>query len=392
MTHKNYYTILGVSKDATPDAIRKAYRTLARRYHPDTSPKGKQDAARFQELTEAYQTLSDADKRAAYDRDRYAPASATTRAGQAYGRAYTSASPHYQEAEPEPTGPIHSTQASPKDVFAGATLFILAFACVFMVFGFSQLVNVLAGDGGTSTRRSTLTVGEWRQVTQQVRQTATARAYPTPAPVAEQRITRLNAETLLAGDSPSCVLDLVRNHEDCRSIPQLGLPAFYNGSAVLRIDLDPRTYSHTRVVLVVTYGDAPMGLSVNISDNATSDGSHASSQRNAELVVMDTYLTVYGRVEAPSEYATLASRPDLVRQGQTLILEVGDQLQGWATDAGGERMASRYLYALGGQPDGYGDKHYTVYAAFNRPIRIGATPDQFGGGVTRVEVWLLTAD
>lgn len=63
---KNYYEILGVKKDASADAIKKAYRTLARKYHPDVN-KDKGAEEKFKEITEAYEVLSDEKKRKAYD-------------------------------------------------------------------------------------------------------------------------------------------------------------------------------------------------------------------------------------------------------------------------------------------------------------------------------------
>jgi len=63
---KDYYSILGVSRDATADAIKKAFRKLARKYHPDVS-KEKNAEARMKEVNEAYTVLSDPEKRAAYD-------------------------------------------------------------------------------------------------------------------------------------------------------------------------------------------------------------------------------------------------------------------------------------------------------------------------------------
>ncbi len=64
---KSYYDILGVSKDATQDEIKSAYKKLAFKYHPDHNPGDNAAAEKFKEINEAYQVLGDADKRAAYD-------------------------------------------------------------------------------------------------------------------------------------------------------------------------------------------------------------------------------------------------------------------------------------------------------------------------------------
>lgn len=66
MQYKDYYQILGVPKDATAEALKKAFRRLARKYHPDVS-KEKDADARMREVNEAYTVLSDPEKRAAYD-------------------------------------------------------------------------------------------------------------------------------------------------------------------------------------------------------------------------------------------------------------------------------------------------------------------------------------
>jgi curved DNA-binding protein len=73
MRYKDYYAILGVDRGATGDAIKAAYRKLARKYHPDVS-KEKDAEEKFKEVSEAYETLKDDEKRAAYDQlGRHAP-------------------------------------------------------------------------------------------------------------------------------------------------------------------------------------------------------------------------------------------------------------------------------------------------------------------------------
>jgi curved DNA-binding protein len=64
---RDYYEILGVARTAKDDEIKKAYRKLARKFHPDLNPNNKQSEERFKEIQEAYEVLSDSDKRKKYD-------------------------------------------------------------------------------------------------------------------------------------------------------------------------------------------------------------------------------------------------------------------------------------------------------------------------------------
>ena len=92
MEYKDYYKILGVARGASADEIKKAFRKLARKYHPDVNPGDKKAESKFKEINEAYEVLSDAEKRNKYDtlgpnwQEQFGPSMSNTR------RSYASSS------------------------------------------------------------------------------------------------------------------------------------------------------------------------------------------------------------------------------------------------------------------------------------------------------------
>jgi len=104
MTKRDYYDVLGVQKGATEEEIKKAYRKLAVKYHPDKNPGDKTAEEQFKELGEAYEVLNDPQKRAAYDQ--YGHAAFDRRAG-GFGRA----------------GGFHDPFEVFREVFGGGSIF-----------------------------------------------------------------------------------------------------------------------------------------------------------------------------------------------------------------------------------------------------------------------------
>ena len=82
---RDYYEVLGVQKNAGDDEIKKAYRSLAKKYHPDMNPGDKEAEMKFKEVNEAYAVLSDADKRSKYDRFGHAAFDPSAGGGSGFG-------------------------------------------------------------------------------------------------------------------------------------------------------------------------------------------------------------------------------------------------------------------------------------------------------------------
>ena len=86
MAKRDYYEVLGVAKNASDEDLKKAYRKLAMKYHPDRNPDSKEAEEKFKEAKEAYEVLGDEQKRAAYDRYGHAGSTERRRHGRRHGR------------------------------------------------------------------------------------------------------------------------------------------------------------------------------------------------------------------------------------------------------------------------------------------------------------------
>ncbi|MCX6894957.1 MAG: DnaJ domain-containing protein, partial [Verrucomicrobia bacterium] len=86
MSKRDYYETLGIGRDASAEDLKKAYRKLAVKFHPDKNPGDKAAEEQFKELSHAYEILSDPQKRAAYDQYGHAAFDPRARGGGGFGR------------------------------------------------------------------------------------------------------------------------------------------------------------------------------------------------------------------------------------------------------------------------------------------------------------------
>ena len=93
MAKRDYYTVLGLNRDASDEDIKKAYRKLAMKHHPDRNPDDKSSEDKFKEAKEAYEILSDAKRRAAYDQFGHAGVDPSAGFGAAGARGFGAGGP-----------------------------------------------------------------------------------------------------------------------------------------------------------------------------------------------------------------------------------------------------------------------------------------------------------
>jgi curved DNA-binding protein CbpA len=388
MPSKNYYQILGVSRKADRDALKRAYRNLARRYHPDVNPEKPAATDKLKEINEAYATLINPAKRAAYDN--------TLRP--AYP-AYTTSSPLEDVETEEDFEPVDTTSTNRDFIesvpmLAFGLIISLCMFAMFAAFGaFGSLTFFEQGEENAAAARQA--TRDARQMTQHAA-TATRPSFQTGSTtssnpnVRQGTLSVAESNRLLnqSEDSDRCTIDLVENAHNCAGLDAISFNSQpHQQEVALNIDLNPGRYR--QVLFIITYTGPPNDWTVNIGDSRWNSGYGGDDQHqiyNAELRIRDEALTIFGRDETPGT-RRLLHHENFVQQSDTVYIEISDeQVRLGRNDEGFEDIQSEYLYALGGQTD-YGERvDYTIYAAFNRTI---AEELLNGSGVGMVEIRLV---
>lgn len=157
MAKKDFYSVLGVDRSATADEIKKAYRKLAVQYHPDKNPGDKKAEEKFKEITEAYDVLSDADKRKSYDQfggtgfqdfGGFGAGAGGFEGFRNYG-GYQQGNPeNFQDIFGEVFGDFFSAKARPKKAARGADLrYTLSITLEEAASGCEKLINFIRQKG-----------------------------------------------------------------------------------------------------------------------------------------------------------------------------------------------------------------------------------------------------
>src|SRR4029434_187014 len=119
MVKEDFYKVLGVKRDAKTDEIKKAYRRMARKYHPDVNPGDKAAEERFKQMSEAFDVLSDPKKKAVYDRFGQYSENLADAAARGGGATYTRGAPFdFSGFDWGSTTSAGSTGSSFRDIFA----------------------------------------------------------------------------------------------------------------------------------------------------------------------------------------------------------------------------------------------------------------------------------
>jgi DnaJ-class molecular chaperone len=265
MADRDYYEILGVSRDASPEQIKKAYRAKARQLHPDVNPGDKKAEAEFKEAQQAYDVLSDPEKRSLYDRlgrsayEAMGGAGAGPRAAASeWARQQAGGGPEFIDFSeffgPGGAGRVHFGTGVGPDLGAeelGGGLFEELFS------------RLRGGGGGSRTRRSSSRAGRSEDATVTIPfETAVRGGEATIQVIRPSGRSETLAIKIPPGTAPGAKLRLKGRGEP-------GLGGGPPGDLIVKVEVEPhprltRVGNDLQVEVPVTIGEAVLGAKVEV--------------------------------------------------------------------------------------------------------------------------------
>jgi hypothetical protein len=362
MPPKTYYEILGIATTASRDEIKRAYRALARQYHPDARPGDPQASDHFREITAAYQTLINIEKRAAYDAS-LATKSTTTAPNTPPTTTSSSVTTTSRKAYAQTT-PDDKTHTAIRWIFMGvlATLFIVL--AQVLLFLDSPTPNRIDRSAANTERTPTAT--------------ATSTLLPE---LARENIPPLTTTALATEALATCTFVLDDLSGFCDAIETMTIETESDLTQIV-IRIPPG--QHSRIGLRVDYNSPPTGWTVNIGNSPRNTGTQGDGRTgtdDAQISIFERDLLVYGN-EGNDNAQLVRVQNVLATDTTQLFIVVGSGEIVWSVGDIAERLTSRYLFmpTTDAGP-------LTFFAAFNRTI--GATGSREGAGVVAVQVWLI---
>lgn len=362
---ENYYDILGVSPSATREEIKQAYRQLARQFHPDVRPKNVDATERFKAINEAYQTLINIERRAAYDAQQQRQVS-TQEIDKNAPKPNTTPTRHYPHQQHE-----EHTHAFIRTVFIIVLLTLIVIVAQVLLFMQAPTPNLIQRPAEGSSAEPT--------------------AIPIPStaiPVFERERTTPLTAVAAAEALDSCIIDFRQGEENCSALASIDLREdSAEGQAVLKIDFAAAAAAN-RIMFRVEYEGLPEGWTVNIGDsvrNAGTVGDGVVNTADAQVSVFGQDILVYGNELQQNEQ--LARIIDAVPSDGAVFFVISHMQLLWSAPDAAELIQSQYLFLLDGNRYEEQRSDSNIYAAFNRTIANAVERD--GSGVSRVTLWFL---
>lgn len=365
---KNYYELFGIAVDADRDDIKRAYRQLARQYHPDVRPNDPKAAEQFKQINEAYQTLINVERRARYDTELRHQQQATQPASASIPKADSVAQHDPSVASAKVT---YSKPQKPENTNAFVLYMFVGLLITLMIIIFQGiLVSIIENDTSSQRRAPNLAT--------QRADVVTSTSTPSGPANRLQFIESLESDAFIDATA-QCRVFVRGGQHTCDGISaiQFVIP-LQSEQGVMQIDLA----DYSRVVLRVTLRGEPNNWTLNVGGSPKNDGTNdiSSNPNDAQASLFGRDLLIYSNSQ--NNHDQLARITDVLPPTDGVItLDFRHQQIAWHTDSLSQQYESRYWLNMVTDDGGM------LYIGLNRAIVEPTT--RTGTGLDTVTIWLF---